>query len=323
MESYDAKSHRVKKVTPNATTTFFYDDWNLVEERIVYADNTTSTIRYFWGKDLSGTLQGAGGVGGLLAVSLNGAFCVPFYDCNGNIMGYVDESGSVVARYAYDPFGNPLTPGGIGSSFNGYDLIDYLNVGFSTKYHDREVGLIAYQLRSYSPALGRWLNRDPIEEEGGVNIFVFCRNNPLITYDKNGEAYFAYRPLDSFLFRHFVIGNRQDDIDNTVIAHEQLFFEDKGIPTNLGYFDDDKVRSDTATIPYRPPHSSGWNDCIMRKAVRMVKPRKYKLLDVYLHSKGSQYNCQDWAEDTRRAYICIVNNIPYYPQDATFLRSKP
>ncbi|MBQ8112245.1 MAG: RHS repeat-associated core domain-containing protein, partial [Kiritimatiellae bacterium] len=99
--------------------------------------------------------------------------------------------------------------------------------GFSTKYHDREVGLIAYQLRSYSPRLGRWLNRDPIEEEGGVNIFVFCRNNPLITYDKNGEAYFAYRPLDSFLFRHFVIGNRQDDIDNTVIAHEQLFLRIK------------------------------------------------------------------------------------------------
>ena len=51
MESYDAKSRRVKKVTPNATTTFFYDDWNLVEERIAYADNTTSTIRYYWGRD--------------------------------------------------------------------------------------------------------------------------------------------------------------------------------------------------------------------------------------------------------------------------------
>ena len=61
---YDAKSRRVKKVTANATTTFFYDGWNLVEERIAYADNTTSTIRYYWGKDLSCTLQKAGGVGG-------------------------------------------------------------------------------------------------------------------------------------------------------------------------------------------------------------------------------------------------------------------
>jgi len=54
---YDAKSHRVKKVTPNATTTFFYDDWNLVEERIVYADNTTSTIRYYWGRGRKGKLR--------------------------------------------------------------------------------------------------------------------------------------------------------------------------------------------------------------------------------------------------------------------------
>ena len=63
---YDAKSRRVKKMTPEATTTFFYDGWNLIEERVAYTNGTCSTIRYYWGKDLSGTLQGAGGVGGLL-----------------------------------------------------------------------------------------------------------------------------------------------------------------------------------------------------------------------------------------------------------------
>ncbi|MBR4758263.1 MAG: hypothetical protein IK084_05600, partial [Bacteroidaceae bacterium] len=40
------------------------------------------------------------------------------------------------------------------SGLHGSDF----SFGFSTKYHDREVGLIAYQLRSYSPRLGRWLN---------------------------------------------------------------------------------------------------------------------------------------------------------------------
>ena len=50
---YDAKSRRVKKVTPDATMTFFYDGWNLVEERISYTNGTSSTIHYFWGKDLS------------------------------------------------------------------------------------------------------------------------------------------------------------------------------------------------------------------------------------------------------------------------------
>ena len=38
----------------------FYDGWNLVEERITYTNDTTPTIRYYWGKDLSGALQGAG-----------------------------------------------------------------------------------------------------------------------------------------------------------------------------------------------------------------------------------------------------------------------
>ena len=77
---YDAKSRRVKKVTPEATTIFFYDDWNLIEERIAYTNGTSSTIRYYWGKDISGTLQGAGGVGGLLYLTVDGAVYVPFYD---------------------------------------------------------------------------------------------------------------------------------------------------------------------------------------------------------------------------------------------------
>jgi hypothetical protein len=52
------------------------------------------------------------------------------------------------------------------------------------------VGLIAYQLRSYSPRLGRWLNRDPIEEEGGVNLYAFCSNDGVAITDSLGQAVF-------------------------------------------------------------------------------------------------------------------------------------
>ena len=55
---YDAKSRRIRKVTAAATTTFFYDGWNLIEERIVCTNGTTATIRYFWGKEMS-ELSGA------------------------------------------------------------------------------------------------------------------------------------------------------------------------------------------------------------------------------------------------------------------------
>lgn len=47
------------------------------------------------------------------------------------------------------------------------------------------------------------------------------------------------------------------------------------------------------------------------------------LLDSCLLSRGYQYNCQDWAEDVRRAYYCTVNKVPYYPQGTTFIGGRP
>ncbi|MBR3924263.1 MAG: RHS repeat protein, partial [Kiritimatiellae bacterium] len=90
---YDEKSRRVKKVTADAVITFFYDDWNLVEERIVYTNGAMSTIHYCWGTDLSGTLHGAGGVGGLLYLTVDDEIYIPCYDNNGNITQYIDVNG--------------------------------------------------------------------------------------------------------------------------------------------------------------------------------------------------------------------------------------
>ena len=177
---YDAKSRRVRKVTPDATTTFFYDDWNLIEERVAYTNGTSSTIRYYWGKDLSGTLQGAGGVGGLLYLTVDGAVYVPFYDNNGNITRYLDANGNTVAQYTYDAFGNTISQSG--------PLAGFFRHRFSTKYFDAETGLYYYGYRFYHPTIMRWLNRDPLEEEGGVNLYAVCLNKPLITYDLWGAA---------------------------------------------------------------------------------------------------------------------------------------
>jgi YD repeat-containing protein len=57
-------------------------------------------------------MQSAGGVGGLLAVKQGNAWYFPLSDANGNIVAYVDESGSVVAEYAYDAFGGTIAQSG-------------------------------------------------------------------------------------------------------------------------------------------------------------------------------------------------------------------
>ncbi|MGI6495629.1 MAG: hypothetical protein ACOX5G_06020 [Kiritimatiellia bacterium] len=83
--AYDHLSRRVLKISRGGTETrgFVYDGWLPVLEIVATASGVT-TNHYVWGKDLSGTLQGAGGVGGLLAVQMGDAWYFPFYDNNGS-----------------------------------------------------------------------------------------------------------------------------------------------------------------------------------------------------------------------------------------------
>ena len=66
--------------------------------------------------------------------------------------------------------------------------------------------------RFYSPRIARWLTRDPIEEEGGLNLYVVCNNDTLNKYDPNGCI-----PLDTV----WDLGNIVYDIcvgDNLALA---------------------------------------------------------------------------------------------------------
>ena len=120
-------------------------------------------IEYHWGKDLSGTIGGAGGVGGLLYLSISNSstpnsstrqLYVPWYDAYGNILGYWDAEGHVVAEYTYDAFGKLIASSG--------PMADVFSFRYSTKYFDPETGFYYYGYRFYSPELMRWITRDPI-----------------------------------------------------------------------------------------------------------------------------------------------------------------
>ena len=169
------------KATATQTHTFLYAGWNLIRERVEF-DGAVSTNQYVWGLDLSGTPQGVGGVGGLLAIlTPDSGLLTPAYDANGNITDLVDTNGAIAAHYEYDPFGNTVTQDGGQADANPYR--------FKTKYWDGETGFYYYGYRYYSPELGRWLNRDPIEEGGGLNIYCFVENQPIRYYDFLGSAF--------------------------------------------------------------------------------------------------------------------------------------
>jgi RHS repeat-associated protein len=154
--------------------------------------------KYTWGLDLAGlngqlnSRDGAGGVGGLLAMQAPGAGpgggnldYVYMYDGNGNVGQLVDLShdpndpaGAVVAHYEYDPYGNLTAHTGPYAEQNPFR--------FSTKYWDAETGLGYWGFRYYNAALGRWLNRDPIEELGGANLYTYGGNEPVGRFDALG-----------------------------------------------------------------------------------------------------------------------------------------
>lgn len=177
--SYDTQGRRVKKVAADGTHRYFYDGWLLVYEHIVRPNNTTNEIEYVWGKDVSGTRGGAAGIGGLLHLKRDGAIYVPWYDAYGNILGYLDATGNIVAQYTYDAFGNTIAQSG--------PMANVFPHRFSTKYFDPETSLYYYGYRYYHPALMRWLTRDPIEEEGGKNLYGLCGNCTLSKYDALGH----------------------------------------------------------------------------------------------------------------------------------------
>ena len=166
-------------VGPNPYHDHFYSGWSLLSETRT-TNHYQLTTCYVSGKDLSGTIDGAGGVGGLLATEVGGVWYFPLYDNNGNVTDYVSETGEVVASYTYDAFGRTIAQSGT--------MADVFPFRFSTKYYDAESGLYYYGYRYYSPELGRWLTRDPIEEDGGDNLYAFCGNNGIGRVDPMGET---------------------------------------------------------------------------------------------------------------------------------------
>ncbi|MGE9269527.1 MAG: RHS repeat domain-containing protein, partial [Verrucomicrobiales bacterium] len=139
------------------------------------------TKSFLWGQDLSGSMQGAGGVGGLLSVTddSSGDVFYATYDANGNVSEYIDETGAIAAHYEYSPFGRVIASTGSPDDFD---------FRFSTKYQDNETNLLYYGFRYYNPETGRWLSRDPIAERGGLNLYAFVGNNGVNWVDILGLA---------------------------------------------------------------------------------------------------------------------------------------
>jgi RHS repeat-associated protein len=148
-------------------TRFVRDGLLSVQERDV---TNTVTRECAWGLNMGG------GIGGLLNLRQNGLDYSYLYDGKGNVMVLVDGTQTVAASYVYDAFGKLMAKTG---------TLDQ-PIRYSTKPYHEQSGLSYYGYRFYSAALGRWISRDPLGEEGNLNLYGFVANDPLSNVDPLG-----------------------------------------------------------------------------------------------------------------------------------------
>ena len=113
----------------------------------------------------------------LALVQENALYCYGM-DFNKDVTEVFAGEGAVAATYDYSPYGTVTGTGNLVQP-----------VQWSSEMNDHELALVYYNYRYYNPADGRWINRDPIAEEGGWNLYGFVGSNSILETDILGTAW--------------------------------------------------------------------------------------------------------------------------------------
>jgi RHS repeat-associated protein len=241
-------------------------------------------------------MQGAGGVGGLLSVTSGSTSFYPTYDGNGNVSEYLDAAGAIAAHYEYDAFGNVIfSSGASAASFQHR---------FSTKPQDAESGLYYYGYRYFDPVTGRWPSRDPIGEEGGMNLYGFVGNNGVKSRDFLGLAE-PLRPIPDFEYdpnAPIPTGPSNSPSDNSVNSGKDCFcccVDDltmKGDPVRPG--DEDNPHNAFGHI-IKVDFKTSWNKTTKDKegVCSLMWREKTSRPPTFLFEKGARAN--KWYDATQ------------------------
>ena len=174
-----------KKVTVGGTTGFhahyLYRDYLQVAECDLTGETPEVVRSYIWDPSepeatrvLSMTRWEANGT-----QEKEHLYCM--HDAMKNVTSLFGEARGRRALYEYRPYGGLITSEG--------NMAEENKFRFSSEYMDDELGLVYYNYRHLNPHDGRWISRDPIEEEGGWNLFAFAGNNGVNRWDYLGEFY--------------------------------------------------------------------------------------------------------------------------------------
>ncbi len=188
-DSYDALGRKIVVNTGTARDVYFSQYWQDIEEDV----SGTPLDQYVWGaayvdelveRDRDADGNPANGLEERLFAQQN---------ANWDITALVNTSGTVEERYLYDPYGTAtVLTGSWGSRGSSSYAWVFLHQGGQ---FDAASGLYDFRNREYSPALGRWIQEDPIGFKGGDwNLYRYLENNTRTTTDPSGLGPYFPRP---------------------------------------------------------------------------------------------------------------------------------
>ncbi|MDO4410976.1 MAG: RHS repeat-associated core domain-containing protein [Akkermansia sp.] len=206
-----------------------------------------------------------------LAIQKDGTWYTYGWDLTKNICEIFGQNGYIRSTYAYTPYGSITISGDVEQP-----------IQWSNEYYDSELALVYYNYRHYNSTDGRWINRDPITEQGGWNLYAFVGNG-LNKYDILGQAYLAIRPLYLLYWRtknggieeFVVIRQKIYPKEGLNLYHSHFFFKDG---TDIGYFPDGlQSDNDPELRKLYKVQQSNLDDCVLKKAIAATKPKPYSL----------------------------------------------
>ena len=184
---YDFSGRRVSKTANGVVTDYVYDGSQVIAE---YVDGCLAK-KYIAGPWLDQPIA---------MITVAGENEIWYYyhrDRQGNIIALSSETGSLVEKYEYTPYGMPLVCDDV-NTFIGTESCCGNPYMFTGRRYDSESGLYYYRARMYSPQLGRFMQVDPLRYYDSMNLYQYCGNNPVNLLDPMGLEYCVNpRPLPS------------------------------------------------------------------------------------------------------------------------------